>query len=92
MIILEEIKKRTNCKIFKLQHCHRLNGIVDIWNNEEMIYLKPENKYLHFKNKSELIETAVSYLLNTPEQDNFKNTAKGRMTYQEFKNKLKYNS
>ncbi len=74
--------------IVVLKHCYRINGCVDLWFNRKTLFDKTASKYMNFDNKEELFNTAVKLAGEYGKHEPFKKTAKGNMTYQEFKYRM----
>lgn len=71
--------------VVDLKHATRINGVVDLWKDEVMIFCVPENQYIRCDSWREAEEVAKKLLLKHPKQPAFKRTTKGGMSYREFK-------
>ena len=76
-------------EIIKMKHALRINGCVDLWFNRRTVFIKPKNEYQNFDKERERIEFALNMAKELGKHEPFKKTDKGRMTYQEFKHKMR---
>lgn len=88
MKLIEEIKKIEGVEITELSHAYRINGVVDIYKSSLTVYEIPQNKYHKPDNPTQMFALAIELVKKHPKREPFKKTAKGRVSYQEFKHNL----
>lgn len=71
---------------YELQHAWRLNGLVDVWKNGKTVFDMTSNLYQNFDDWDQAKGFIEHILQNNEPRQRFKKTAKGNMTYKEFKN------
>ena len=85
------ITEESGAEIYKLEHCYRLNGVVDVWRNCQTVFVIPEGVYHSAGSFAELCNIVRAVLESHPAQPPIKKLPTGRMSYKEFKNNRVHN-
>jgi hypothetical protein len=71
-----------------LKNAYRVNGCVDIYFSGATIFNKTTGEYIKHETREEAIDAALKLAGETGKVEPFRKTAKGNMTYQEFKHRM----
>jgi hypothetical protein len=86
--VLETLVKDHAVTVTSLVHAYRINGVIDLWKNQETAYDIIRNQYHTIKDDAEMLDWAIQRISVYQKREPFKKTAKGRVSYQEFKHNL----
>jgi hypothetical protein len=86
----ERKNKKLIKDVYEMQHCYRINGIVDIYKHGFCVYDKVNNLYHKFDKIADVCSMALKLLSTNEPQEVFSsvNKSSGKISYKAFKQRM----